>query len=42
VRTPEILERRLGARTPNAIREADEIATFDQLPLCLLSLFLCQ
>ena len=27
--TPEILERRLGARTPNAIGRADEVATFD-------------
>jgi hypothetical protein len=35
--TPEILQRRLGARTPKAIGLADKVAAFDQMPLGLTS-----
>ena len=36
--TPEIQKRRLPAKAPRAIGRAEEVAAFDQVPLCLLSL----
>ena len=36
--TPEIQKRRLRAKAPRAIGRAEEVAAFDQVPLCLLSL----